>query len=223
MYKILFSAIIFIGVLTIEVNAQINFKIGYNYTYAPFSVNNEVLAQYNASISRIEQSFKPLHSFHGIHLGFRYKAAPMAIEFSWEHGTKDLQAIGYITNDEVFTKKLYYSTNQYSLGLENYFGAFGYGATIGKQKFKIKTDISNTDVKRGIVNQSEYVSKFYLIYTIHEGNAISLVVKPYVQIPWQGYDIQALQTELLPSSTDIVPKEDSFQYGLTLLFYNGRQ
>ena len=112
-------------------------------------------------------------------------------------------------------------TNLY-VGLENYYGWFGYGATIGYQQLKYRNKTSITSENIEIIKQNALTSRFYLIIeSVSEQTSFSL--RPFVSFNWEPYNLQELELELFPDSTTptIDFDEDMMVFGISLLVYNG--
>ena len=114
------------------------------------------------------------------------------------------------------------------MGVENYFGNLGYGASLGYRTVRIKTDISGAPrKKRSVTSESGFGSKFYLIFQF-PGEKVGIAFKPYVQVPLKNLDIsnfdQELNVQLDDSYMAVRPQEERFfMYGLSIVLYNGRQ
>ena len=164
--------------------AQINVKIGFNSAYSKFSVNNRIIADYNAENDFLEQGFKELHVLHGVVLGLRYKWDNLALDVSWENMSRNRDAFGETLTGSPFTNELFYTMNTLSAGLENHFGSFGYGAALENRQLRVKTKISGLDKKKTVLNQTAYSARFYLLFQIQQSNKVSLAFRPYVQYPF---------------------------------------
>ena len=202
--------------------AQFNIKIAYATGYGSFDVNNQIMQSYNEENDFLEDSFGDLHFLHGVQIGARYRLGNIGIELSWENLNRKRDAFGQITGSSDFlSEELFYSVKSLSAGLENYFGALGYGGAIERRSLKVKTQIPQIDKKRNIIDQREYSARFYLIFELQQSTFVSLALKPYVQIPLGSYDMTPLETELLAQPTTGSNQEDLMIFGLTIAFYNG--
>lgn len=211
--------------LTFKMNAQANIKVGYVFGYSNLEQTTSIFDRFNANNPQAEKPLSPVKAFNGIELGLRYKLQNFGFELTVSSISGSTEALnvfqsnGTLGKDEWSTSLL-----NFSLGIENYFGAFGYGATIGTQKLKYKTNFETGDDKKTVYNESVLNSKFYLIFE-WPSNLISFSIRPYVSTTWSPYNIQNVEWTIDPQST--IPKnefdQDLIVYGISLLFYNGPQ
>lgn len=212
-----------VGFLYSSCTGQMNFKVGYIVSYSQFGDTNSLLEQYNAGQPKLEQTLKPMHIMHGAHVGIRYKlSSGFGVELNWENVSNNKEAVGFDADDAVFTNKYFFSMTSLGAGFETYIGKFGYGASMDKTTFNIKTDIIGIDTKRKISSSSAYSSKFYLLYTIQESSSVSLVLKPHMQVPWGNYSLSLFEQEVSPNSPPLSLRERPWFFGLSILFYNGK-
>lgn len=201
--------------------SQFNVKIGYVFAYSPFDAQNNLQSRYNTTSTNLEQAIKPVHFLNGAHVGFRRKFGGFGIELAWENLGTNREVVGFNADETVFTNKYFYSMSGYSLGFETYINRFGYGTTVERTRFQVKTDIGGIDLKRKISDESKYSSKFYLLYTVQQSNAVALVLKPYFHWFWGEYNLNAYENDLIGTQTGLTSRP--WFIGLSLVFYNGRQ
>lgn len=213
---------LFLCFLGHSVTGQFNVKIGYMFGYSPLTTHNGLQNQFNTVTPNLEQELGPLNFMNGAHVGFRQKFSEgFAVELSWENVGNNREIIGFDSGENVYTNKYFFSLRSYALGFETYIGRFGYGSTIERSKFQVKTDIIGIDLKRNISSESKYSSKFYLLYSVQEGSVTALVMKPYFQWSWGRYDLDLYETELIGSQSGANSRP--WFVGLAIVFYNGRQ
>ncbi len=210
---------------TITLKGQTNLKVGYSFGYSNPEQTKTIFDRFNAINPQAEQQLSPVKLYHGIELGIRYRFEHFGIDLGVssisgnEEALNVFQADGSLGRDE-----WQISLVNYSLGLENYFGAFGYGATIGTQKLKYKTNFVSSNGKKTIFNESVLNSKFYLILEV-PSNKIAFSIRPYISTTWRPYNIRDVELLFDPQST--LPEnefdQDLVVYGVSFLFYNGRQ
>ncbi len=211
---------------TSEVFSQLNLKIGYITNYINSDINNQIFDHYNETKPGLSSTFGKLHFLHGIQLGLRYKINMAAIEFTWENSSRSRMAIGEdpITG-AYFDKNLFYKLSSYSIGLQNNFGAFGYGATIDSRTLRVQTNIGSSEDKREILSDTGLSSKFYLSFNVDSGDFMSMSIQPFIQIPWENVNLFNIENELIDNTMNM---EDEFNenlivFGLSIVFYNGAQ
>jgi len=207
----------------INLNGQVNLKVGYSLGHTNMEQTKSIFDRFNTNNPQAEQKLTPTNLFHGIELGLRYRFQNFGIDLglSTISGNSEahnvFQEDGSLGNDQWKT-----SIVSYSIGLENYFGAFGYGANIGTQKLKYKTNFTNSDGKKTVFDESVLTSKFYLILEV-PSNVVAFSFRPYIATTWKPYNIQGIEMLFDPQST--LPKSDFDQdlvvYGISFLFYPG--
>ena len=204
---------------------QTNIKVGYSFGYSNLEQTQTIFDRFNANNPQAEKTLKPVRFYNGIELGLRYKWQNFGLEATVSSTSGSTEAInvfqsnGTLGKDEWSTSLL-----NLSIGLENYYGSFGYGATIGTQKLKYKTNLESGNDKKTIYDESVLNSKFYLIFEL-PSNLISFSLRPYISTTWKPYNIQDVELSIDPQST--IPKsefdQDLIVYGISLLLYNGPQ
>jgi len=221
--KHLLSCCFFLILATVACG-QTNFKVGYSFGYSNMNDANRVHQAYNDSKPGIVEVLKNIHWMHGIEVGVRQKWESVGIEISYQNLGRDRSAIGLELDESTFEKTIFYSTRTYSFALENYFGPFGYGASIGRTKMKVSTDIEGiSGTKRPLTSDGNLSSQFYLLLSAPGTKTVSLTIKPYVSFNWGGFNLTNLESELkVDTGLDLSDIQPTF-FGISLLFYNGPQ
>jgi len=194
LFSCLFSLYIYSG------SAQFNIKVGYVGSYTNLEKTKEIFNLYNAEFESLEKKFTPINFYNGIELGARYKFGDYIgfdLGLNTSSGRTTATGISSVNNASVNNRMRIQLTNYY-VGLESYFGTYGCGATIGHQKIKYSNKLSSQDEE--IFSQNVLNSKFYLILEV-ESNQTAFSLRPFVSTNWEPYNIQALETTLIPDST----------------------
>jgi hypothetical protein len=207
--------------------AQVNIKVGYTGGFMKAPVLNKVVDDFNTKYNKFEDKLDPFKSIHGIEIGVRYRMNKVGFELSWNSLSDKSDVIGQLPAGESFKDKWFFSMTEYSAGIENYFGNFGYGASLGLRTAKMKTDITGSRKKRLVSEETGLSSKFYLIFQ-YPGQKVGIAFKPYVQYPLKNMDVSAfdhdLNVQLDNSYIAVKPQEEKFFiYGISILLYNGKQ
>jgi hypothetical protein len=227
--------IFFVSICSIaKVPCQLNIKIGYNGGFMKAPELNKIVDRFNDDFlvtysgKTLDDRLDQFRSLHGLEVGLRYRLNRVGFEVSWNSISDKSDIFGTLTNNSNFQDKWYLSLTEFSTGIENYFGHFGYGASIGYRTGRIKTDITGAPrKKRTTTTESGFASKFYLIYQIG-GDKVGLAFKPYVQVPLKNLDVsnfdQELNVQLSPTYQTVKPIEERFfMYGISIVLYNGKQ
>ena len=201
--------------------SQINIKIGYNLTFPDFKVSDQLLSDFSPEDGEIRKSFGDLNFVHGIQLGLRYQISDMAVELGWENMSRTRNALIYRAPIDAFMDREYnFSLSSISFGVDNYFDRFGIGTTLLYQKMGVSRLIGSNDLN--LVAQRELALRLQFILQVQESSLVSLMIKPYYQFNLKGYDLTPLANDLGLSGISRLEESPSM-FGLSLVFYNGRQ
>jgi len=215
--------------------AQLNLKIGYQAGYTNPSIHNSMTNRFNVDTTYnfLDQKLGKINFLHGVQIGVRYRWEYIGFEFTWYNRYKSLEATGIWPNTEnEFNRDLSYRTITYSLGLENYVGNFGWGASIDFDNLSIRTQHSDgaRRDKYRIVGEDDnwspwaLSSHFYLMFNLQSTDYMTISFRPYVQYYWQQHDLAPFRDNLIPEAVDITDTQDNFMnFGLMIVFYNGYQ
>lgn len=208
--------------------SQFNIKVGYSFNYVKAGNNDKVLEAYNKMNSDsldldLEIPMGALKSMHGINLGARYLLSNSnAFELTWENKSRKREAVGEFPDGSLFQTELFYSFNQYMFGYQSILGSLGIGSAIGYNIISIKDKIGNSDFKNTILKEGQWIARVNLSYNFGSKSNVSLSLQPYVQFPIQSISLKSLADDLeVPQVSNT--SDSFFNYGLSLIFYNGRQ
>lgn len=213
---------------------QLNIKVGYSNGITNAPVLNKVVTDFNDGFVKkfsggsLDDKLDIFKSMHGLEIGLRYRMNKVGFELSWNSMSDKSDVFGKLQNMSNFQDKWYLSMTEYSAAIENYFGHFGYGASMGYRTVRMKTDITGAPrKKKSVLEDSGFANKFYLIFQFG-GDKVGIAFKPYVQVPLRNLDISNFDQELNYQFDDayiaIRPQEDRFfMYGISIVLYNGRQ
>ena len=229
------SLIIFFVLLSYMVGfGQLNIKVGYSNGFLDAPVLNKMVTDFNEGFVKkigggsIDDQLDWFKSIHGLEVGLRYRINKVGFELSWNSMSDKSDVFGTLQNKSAFQDKWFLSLTEYSAGIENYFGHFGYGASIGYRTARMKTDITGAPrKKKSILEESGFASKFYLIFQFG-GDRVGIAFKPYIQTPFKHLDVSSFDQELNVQFDDayraVKPQEERFfMYGISIVLYNGRQ
>jgi len=215
---------------------QFNVKIGYGLAYTSASDHNFIIQSFNDNNEAITgfelvTAMPDLKALYGIVLGARYKLGNNnAIELTWESISRERSTLGINPDESILERDLFYSFNQFLFGYQSQFGNWGIGTAIGLNRIKIKKNIDGTDKKSNVVpnklmgtKANQYVARVNLSYNIQSNRSVTLSIQPFYQIPLTDINIFPLANELGVAADPDNTTESFPTFGLTLLFYNGRQ
>ena len=212
---------------------QLNIKIGYNGGHSSAPAMNGIITQFNNDFvskygGKMESPLDEVKLMNGLEIGARYRMGSVGFELTWNSMSDINDVYGVLSSGTKFQSKWFTSLTQYALGIENYIGNFGYGASLGYRTAKIKSAIDGAKRKRSnIVTDSGLVSKFYLLYQF-PSNVVALAIKPYIEVPLKDIDIRNFDQELFyridPSYNSPKPINERYMlYGISIVLYNGPQ
>ena len=215
------ALVLMIILVSTSIYSQVNVKIGYNIGFPQLPVNDDILAQYSPADSEVIDPFSATSFMHGIQLGLRYRVGNIAAEVGWESISRDRTALTYRAANDSFTDRQYnYSLSGLSVGVDNYFGRFGLGSVLLYNKLSIDRTIGNNNL--GIVNDRKLALRLQFIWQVQESEMVALQIKPYYQFNLKGYNLSNLANDLDVSGS-IDANESPKIFGISLIFYNGKQ
>lgn len=201
--------------------AQINFKIGYNPAFGSFRGINQILDQYDPEGTDLMKGFKDLRFMHGIQLGVRYSIGATAFELGWDHLNRDRNALSFNSNSEVFTSRVYnFSMNSILFGVDRYFSMIGLGTFLTSTTLKINREIG--DNKLDLISDRQWGLRIHLNWILQQSDYVSVVLKPFMQLPLNPYHLDTFAEDINSLNTS-GNNEKSALFGLSFVFYNGRQ
>lgn len=164
-----------------------------------------------------------LNFINGVNLGVRYLLGENGgFEFSYEGLSRSRIAVGENSDGSLFQEEIFYSFRQYMVGYQSINGNIGIGTSIGLNNFRVRQEIATSDFKLTFLDQNQFTARVNLSYYLKSNNTVSLAFQPYVQFPIGSFDLNELAERLdLPTSPSF--NDSFFSYGLTIVFYNGRQ
>lgn len=211
----------------LSAKAQLNLKIGYSLGLSNPAKTNEILKQFNADNPWLDNKFKDLNLMSGIMIGFRNKWDFAALELSWTSKFNRERAEGDdpMTGDG-FTRTFFYRLNTISAGLEFYLtDNFSIGGSVDATDLNYKVEGTGFPDTEKVVDQFNMGSHFFLSYEVNAGDYMSVAFRPYIQMPWETFNITGFERANYPDST--VPEsefeESLMNFGIMFIFYNGQQ
>lgn len=219
--KTLIGYMICMTLLSVELTAQVNVRVGYIASFPQLSVNDNLLASFDPVNGEVSDGFGSTGFMQGLQLGLRYRVGNFAIEAGWESVSRDRSALIFNTTSDSFTNREYnYSLSSYRTGIDNYFGKYGLGTTLMYQSLKIERIIGNNELP--ITKERKLGLRLEFIWQVQESPFISFEIRPFYQFSLGDYNLSGLAEDLgLAASVDVM--ESPKMWGLSLVFYNGRQ
>jgi len=163
----------------------------------------------------------------GIDLGVRQKFEFLAIEASWKNKFQNLDAEGIRPGEtSEFVRDLFYTINSYSVGADIFLTKkISLGATYDRTVYFVKSKNTGDDDRRENIKQNIPGSHFHISFEFESSNNLSISLRPFVQMTWSDVNLFGIEKELFPETTEPIENFNTRfrQFGLMLVFYNGRK
>lgn len=224
-YRFLSLMIFFFLMGMSNINAQFNIKVGFNLGYTQLEKTDAIFKTYAENNPEIVTPYSNVRFLNGLAFGGRYMMGNFGLDLEFANKASTIKAEGIPDGNGGFSNSEWkVSMTDYSIGLENYISNFSYGATIGYQKLTYKTDVPNSSSKEKIYSENQLASKFFISIE-SPSDMVSFAIRPYVSVPWDVFNIDAVDKQLNVSSTS--PSSDfdekSMVFGVSFFIYNGPQ
>ncbi len=207
--------------ISLDMSAQVNVKVGYIASFPQLTVNDNLLSSFNPSNAEVSERFGSTGFMQGLQLGLRYRISNFAAEVGWESVSRDRSALIFNPTNDNFTNRQYnYSLSSYRAGVDNYFGKYGIGTALMYQRLKIDRVIGSNDL--ALTKERQLGLRLEFIWQVQESSAISFEIRPFYQFSLKDYNLSGL-AEDLDLSTGVDTMESPKMWGVSLVFYNGRQ
>lgn len=215
------TLIILLFFSALDLAGQINVITGYDGGYTEANSYNDILNRYNLSQDSIQESYGDFNFLNGITLGLSYRIEDISIEALWIERNSQVTVNGI--NPETgrsFTNDIENRMRTISVGLNAHLRNFIIGGTINADLLRINYD-TNTMERINVSRQSEYSSRLYAGFFVRANQALSISLRPYVQIPWGSFNLNDLDETINGTRTNT--QEDFMHFGISLFLYNGAQ
>ena len=210
--------LVFFGLFSSPVDAQVNLKSGYNISIISVPALDQVLSSYNQT-SGYATDFAKLKWLHGFEAGLRLKADVHALELTYQGAYQTLKA-NYFDADQEFSDRVRFAVHSVAIGYQASDRKFGAGTDLQYQFYKVKlVPDQNGNDYRNIQNM--FALKFYFMFNFKGRQGVDMALQPYYILPFKEYDLQPFAQRL---SVEPSPNNDRWnRFGLTILFYNGEK
>jgi len=215
--------IIILGLCWVGSYSQFNIKVGYTTMYSSLEATNNLFKIYNDRNEFLEDRLEDIHFFHGVDLGLRYRAGNFGIESGVMYYTRSSKASGIDPdNGNSVQNEWTLPVLEYSLGVENFYGPFSLGASIGYKKLRYKNSIAGSNEKQQIFGDSQMATRIHVQWEF-EGDNVSFAIRPWYSTLLDDYMISEVGERLNPGLN--LPDDSYFEnfsaFGISILFFNG--
>lgn len=207
-----------------QTNAQINTMAGYVYGYSDITILNTVIDSFNARTPKLSATMGHVNSTHGMVLGLRYRFPHLSLEFSWANSYARVSNRSTAGVTEV-KNTLSFTSNNFSLGGELFYGKLGVGGSFDLNTYRIKTAKPGFNPRDDVFTKTGVTNNIFISIELPVNERMSLCFRPYVQLPTTSFDFYNTATHL---NTEIETNTGQYQsgivtYGLKILFFNGKK
>ena len=122
------------------------------------------------------------------------------------------------SNESFITRSYNHDIKTWSFSLDQYLNPVGFGSSITRTNYSIAREVGQNEIS--IVSESQYGVRVHLNWLIQKSSLVSLVVRPYYQFYLNDVDLSNFATDL---NADVSTAESLSFFGLSFIFYNGRQ
>lgn len=205
---------------------QLNLKIGYSAGVINPENINRLMTAYDEENPWFEEKPRDLNIINGVTIGFRSRWEYVSLEFSWvsKFASRDMSGIRPV-DEAGFEREIIYRIGSFSFGPEFFIGNIGFGGTLDATDFQIRTNYSGQPTELVLVDEFSLSSHFFVSYHLVTSDFLSLTLRPYVQLPYERFNVHGLEEDLFPmNTTDPETVNDNLlNFGLQILFFNGPQ
>lgn len=212
----LLALVVYFGFFSSPAEAQVNLKLGYNFSLLSAPGADQIINSYNQQ-QNYSSGFRHPNWLHGLESGIRFKSDLHALELTYQGSFKTLKATGSDGTDD-FTDKMRFAVHSLAVGYQVSDRKFGAGTDLQYQFYKTKftSALINEDFTD---NQNMFAVKFYFMITLTGKNGVDMAIQPYYVLPFGTYDTDPLAQYLQVEPSARHDRWDRF--GFTVLFYNG--
>jgi len=206
--------------------AQLNFNAGFTYGRILGGVNNDIIQKVNDNNVNLVNyvKMKPIKALYGFHFGTQFKFDIVALSLGWDSKVQVNDFKGDDSTGDDIYRELFYRVTSGSAGIEFFpINRFSFGGTIDLNRLRIRSENNLNDNRYTVMKDKGLSSHFFVSLNISGSELLSISLQPYVQIPWKKFNLTELESEL-DTGVGITDFDDGFMnYGIRLLFRNGRQ
>ncbi len=213
------------------VQAQLNFKIGYNASYFKADKFNTIFADYNGKNKLAYSNFRPIYFMNGVEMGLRYRSEFIALEAQWITNFADRSQSQWTDANQTVkqNQRVGISNQSFGGGLSFQFGKIGVGASVDRSYVNFSKKFIGQPKKTNIYDRAlQYNSlSLFINFEGKMSKILHFVARPYVQIPLNA-DVRTLPLYKKISPTgDLIFADGDAQnmtlMGMKFIFFNGRQ
>jgi len=207
---------LFLAIFTTTVSAQFNSKVGYSAMYLNMDKVEDIFQAYSAANQ--ENLAEELSAFtftHGLELGARYRVGNLSFEFGLISGQGETKATANDGTELRYKASMF----DYHFNLVQHIKNFGFGAGVTNQKVRLRKYNAITSKFDNITEEKQWGARVFVQIEV-PSRIVSFAIRPYYQFSFDSYATDALANDL---SVAQVGNQDLHIYGLSVLFFNGRQ
>jgi len=201
--------------LTLNVDAQMNFETGYSFAYVLNAPVNSDIETFNISHPEFSSKLKPLTNFSGIPFALRYRFDPVAIKFLGQMNFQSTKA-----SNETDSQRLNYNYSMYGTGIEFFIASLSLGTNLLYNDLKIKNTV-NGESEGNILDENFFSLQAYFALNTANGGNVNLSFRPFINIPLSEINISSISNHLSTHANPVDSFEKIWTIGIQLILLNG--
>jgi hypothetical protein len=220
--------LLIIGVCFIlQLNGQVNLKIGFESAYISSEQNRMAVEAFNDLYAETLVQGKEMPNLNfanGLSIGLGYKWDYARISANWHGASRRRQAFGEVPVTEAsFEREVRYRMSGFNLKYEFLYERYSLGLAAGRDVLNMTTLIGSTANDRTILNEPTYNLKISLGMRLITSERVAVCIEPFYTYLFNDINHSA---EYLYYEQANVPSNSSDRphyFGFQLTFYNGIQ
>lgn len=184
-------------IISVGMDAQLNFLVGYDLGYYPNFNANEVFEGHNQQNQWYKTPLENIGVQHGLQLGLRYAFDYFGVTATYKNTGLNTEAEGIPPGTtQSFRREISFQNNVFGLGLESHFKVFNYGASLDYQRVKIRGETSDLNNSYIIQEENIWNLRVYVQIEFTGDRYIGFAMQPYYSLPLQSFALDPLSDEL---------------------------
>lgn len=210
--------------LSFQINAQLNFQVGYGLGFVNLSETKQLLDRYKLQNPWLSSGFQDIRFLNGFVVGFRQSWTGVSAGINWKYRLANTKADGLqpATNSS-YTKEVFFNLQTYSLNVEVGGERIHFGTSLDLNILYIKEKHTGSSDKLLLSRETQYGSQFYINLNFPASNSCQISLQPFYFMPWKDFGLDKLQSGLQLAPEPGSVKESFRHFGISLIINNGPQ
>ena len=207
--------------------AQINLKVGYTASIFDWDASNDLLERFSEARPYLDDTWDPIRFLNGVDVGITYQTEVFGLEAGYEFkfGQRDARGIPPGATAD-FRERLFYNVQGYYLGAKAGYDFLFAGVNVVQNRLRMSFENDDLDDRLTLLRDNFQTLQCYLSLEPNRRAPFRIALRPYVEIPLRNNDLRAaaefLEPDFAAGQPDDFYEERWVQYGLRIVFFNGR-